>query len=321
MCSNASTTAGSNWTPRSRRISARASARGQAALYGRAWRERVEDVCQRDDPRRERDLVAGEAGTDSPVPSHHSWWNAAISSAALRISDPLPARIERPISACVLIDVELLAAQRAGLQKDRIRDAHFADVVQEGRLTDQRHRRPVEAELEGDPGCHVRDPVGVGLRVVVAILGGEREPRQRLVVGVGELARRSLELERALVHRLLQPCLVVALARLELLPLGDVAGDGEHLAGLEVGSRRPLEPAVGAVLGAVAVLEVEDLLAVGLVGGRRERRLDVVRVDLLEDRPGEELLTRVAEQAGDRGLTRVKRPSKFDVTNMSSENS
>ena len=37
-----------------------------------------------------------------------------------------------------------------------------------------------------------------------------------------------------------------------------------------------------------------------LSGNGRERALDVVRVDLLEERPGEELLARVAEQAGDR---------------------
>ena len=209
---------------------------GPGRLVRARMAERVEDVRERNDPRRERNLVAGEAvriaGAVPPL---------VVEGRDLlgRLEDvrPTPGEDRAPDLGMGLDDVELLATQWAGLEQDRIGDADFPDVVQESCLTDQLHRLPVEAELDGDAGSHVRNPVRVGLRVVVAILGGECEPRQRLVVGSRELPRRAFQLERALVHRLLQPLLVLTLTRLELLPLGDVARYGEHLAGLEVRSR------------------------------------------------------------------------------------
>ena len=208
MCSNASTTAGSNWTARSRRISASASALGQAALYGREWLSASKTSASATIRAVSGIVVAGEAvriaGAVPPL---------VVEGRDLlgRLEDvrPAPGEDRAPDLGMRLDDVELLATQRAGLEQDRIGDADLADVVQECRLTDQLHRLPVEAELEGDAGSHVRDPVRVGLRVVVAILGGERESRQRLVVGIRELPRRPFQLERALVHRLLEPLLVL----------------------------------------------------------------------------------------------------------------
>src|SRR5207342_3088618 len=116
-----------------------------------------------------------------------------------------------------LDDIELLAAQRPRLEQDRIRDPDLADVMQERRLTNQLHLVSGEAELERESRRGVRDPVRVGLRVVVAILSGERQSGQRLVVRFGELPRRPLELGRALVHRELETLLIGALASLDLL--------------------------------------------------------------------------------------------------------
>ena len=60
---------------------------------------------------------------------------------------------------------------------------------------------------------------------------------------------------------LLEQLLLPRLDVLEAFAVGDVAGDGDLLAGIRVGANVPLQPPIGAVLMPVAVLESDQLLA------------------------------------------------------------
>src|SRR6478752_7464200 len=70
------------------------------------------------------------------------------------------------------------------------------------------------------------------------------------------------------------------------LPFRYVAGDAVHQTGVDVGPRRPFEPAIRAVGAPIAILEVDQVLTGrGLCLDSGLRLLDVVRVDELDERP------------------------------------
>ena len=82
---------------------------------------------------------------------------------------------------------EFVGGVLAGLQQQVVGDADLADVVQPGRLSDQRGLGRLEPEREREQLARAADPLGVLARRVVAVLGGEREPVEDLELGVLEL--------------------------------------------------------------------------------------------------------------------------------------
>ena len=82
---------------------------------------------------------------------------------------------------------ELVVRELASFEQDCIGDSDFADVVEEGRLPDQLDSRRLEPDRCGYEGCNVGDPMCVGIGVIVAILGRDREAGERFVVGLCEL--------------------------------------------------------------------------------------------------------------------------------------
>jgi hypothetical protein len=101
-----------------------------------------------------------------------------------------------------------VVGQRAGLEPDGVRDADLADVVQRGGEAQVLDGVVREAELAGEQGGGAADALGVLLRVVVAVLGGEREALERLLAGVLEVggagADPALEVVVAVLERALQ---------------------------------------------------------------------------------------------------------------------
>jgi hypothetical protein len=72
-------------------------------------------------------------------------------------------------------DLELLGAQWPRFHEDPGRDADLPDVVEERAELEALQLGRLEAELLADPQGEVRDPAGVGGRVLVLRLEGIRE--------------------------------------------------------------------------------------------------------------------------------------------------
>ena len=86
------------------------------------------------------------------------------------------------------------------------------------------------------------------------------------------------------------------------LLLGDVASDGVDQATLDHRRGPPGEPAVFAVTGPVAILEIDGDLAAGQVRHLRERALPIVRMNELDELAREQLLGVVAENPLEGGI-------------------
>ena len=74
----------------------------------------------------------------------------------------------------------LIFRQLTPLQQHRVGHAHLADVVKRRRAPDQLDVVFAEAQLAGNPRSGTTDTLGVLIRVVVPVLGRDREPLQDL---------------------------------------------------------------------------------------------------------------------------------------------
>jgi hypothetical protein len=77
-----------------------------------------------------------------------------------------------------LDDLELLVGEPARLEQDRVRDRDLADVVQRRRLAHEAHHVVADPDPGGQQRREVPDALRVLVRVVVAVLGGQRDPAQ-----------------------------------------------------------------------------------------------------------------------------------------------
>ncbi len=197
-----------------------------------------------------------------------------------------------------------------------------ADVDAEGghRRQDRRRMRAVDGgEQAANPGAGrldrpLRWGTGAGARVdSVQHLEGGAEQRRRLARQLGDRTQ-DVEGRRAVGHRLghdpmhpADPFQVLALAGDDLaafvgdgqrvLLVGDVASAGVDQAAVLGRHRPPHQPAPLSGLGAEAVLEVVDDVARLQVGDRGQGRVDVLRMDEVDERLGRQLLLREAQHA------------------------
>ena len=79
-----------------------------------------------------------------------------------------------------LDDLELLVGEPVGLEQDRVRDRDLAQVVQRRGAADQVDLVVGQPHPPAQAGGHRAHALGVLPRVVVAVLGGEGEPPQRV---------------------------------------------------------------------------------------------------------------------------------------------
>ena len=90
--------------------------RAAPARYGRSRGHRVVGVGDREDPRLERDLVAGETVRDSRAPSQRSWWWSTQSSASRSDADRRRA-CSTPRTGCVRISSSSSGVERSRLAR------------------------------------------------------------------------------------------------------------------------------------------------------------------------------------------------------------
>ena len=124
--------------------------------------ERVVDVADREDPRREVELVAVEparvaAAVEPLVMVEHEPADRLVEAAEL--VQELAAAL-----GVLLDDVVLVVVERARLLQDRLRDRELADVVQEPADREAAQARGGEAELLADLDRERRDAARVLLR-------------------------------------------------------------------------------------------------------------------------------------------------------------
>src|SRR5438093_7384048 len=139
-------------------------------------RHRVERVADQDDPRLDRDLLAGLAvGIPQSVPALVAGADDRphLRQTGDRREDPLTElRVH-------LDEPALLVGQRAGLEQDARRNADLAAVVEERAELEPLQRHGLEAELPADLERHVRDPPGVRGGVLVVRLESVRQGLDR----------------------------------------------------------------------------------------------------------------------------------------------
>ena len=134
----------------------------------------------------------------------------------------------------------LVVGEPAGLQHDPVGNADLADIVHRAGNPDVLGPLGVETGEPGEQGAveaHAHDVLAC---LLVAELGGPREPADRLLaeaaqldVGRLELGNRVAERRCALEHRLLEPLAVVAVLHLERAPAECVADVDDQLVRLE----------------------------------------------------------------------------------------
>src|SRR3954466_10225788 len=119
----------------------------ETAAVGPVLAHREIGIGDRDDPRRERDLLTGETARVAAaiptlvVPRHH------LGDRGLDLPADDPLAFERMLS-----DAEALAlGQGAGLRQDPLADAELPDVVQERPVDDGAPRPFAELQLGRDP--------------------------------------------------------------------------------------------------------------------------------------------------------------------------
>ena len=213
---NASMTAGSKCVPTPCWMMSRACG-GRGGLAVRAVRrQRVERVGDGEDPRRDRDRVAGQpVGIAGAVPAL-----VVMADDVARRAEELDVAHDLPAGHGVLLhDQPLGGRQRAGLEEDRVGHGDLAGVVQDEAELDLRmvgEPHPVGlGELQPVGG----DALGVTARVGVARLdrAGQRAHREHVgapqLLGAGALLLERLAqvggvaLELALLDLRLAPAL------------------------------------------------------------------------------------------------------------------
>ena len=130
-------------------------------------------------------------------------------SATSSSSESLSASTRAPASAWVLTTSNSAGGEPPGLEQDRVRDGDLADVVQRRRVADVGDRELGQPEPLAEARRERRDALGVLARVVVAVLGREREPPQHLHPQRVEVApapdrqrgERGLEVARPALER------------------------------------------------------------------------------------------------------------------------
>src|SRR5205085_11976674 len=148
-------------------------------------RHRVEGVAAADDPRQERDLLAGEpvrialavpalvAGADDPAD--------LAEQAADAVQETLA--FERvPFD-----DRALLVVQRSRFVDDRLRDAHLADVVEEGDELRVAQLAGAQPEPARDREGELDDVAAVRARIRIVGLDHVPEQEGRASIGTAEL--------------------------------------------------------------------------------------------------------------------------------------
>jgi len=85
-------------------------------------------------------------------------------------------------------ELKLLGIEFARFEQNRVRYADFADIMQLGRLFDERDLFFVPAELIGDNARELADAKNVIARLVVAVLSGSRQAEDQLLPRRARLA-------------------------------------------------------------------------------------------------------------------------------------
>ena len=238
----------------------------------------------------------------------------------------------------LLHDAELMIREPAGLHEDRVRDADLADVVHRAGQLDELDIGLREAELAGEDRRVARHALEVRGGVLILVFRGDREPEDRVDVGVAHLLDEPGvgQRDRGLggegvdeVHLILEgpeaDDLVVVAARVDELQDAEVAAEGvaqrhgedRDRAVVVAGVEAAIE-AVGHVLGQIVdVVDLDDGAARRRVAGDgalRDRDRDAAQVLfgevlverlVLRDAEGEPVALAGEEAAG---LT-VKEPS------------
>ena len=127
----------------------------EAATVGAVARHRVVRVADEDDPRLERDLLAGEpVRIAGAVPAL-----VAVAHDRADLLEPVD-RSDDPLAelGMGLDDQPLRLGQATGLREDLARDADLADVVEERSELEPLQRPLVEAERLADAKREVADP-------------------------------------------------------------------------------------------------------------------------------------------------------------------
>ena len=164
----------------------------------------VEGVGDRRDPGRQRNVL----GRDP------QWVSGAVPPFVVVLGDFLGYLEQRDLTArenlgpdrrVSLDELELGLAEGSRLEQDRVGDPDLPDVVEGRRAGDELGVAPLEPERMGEQPRQPSDAARVLARVVVAILGREREPVENLEPGVLELLRAfadaSLELASLLFEQ------------------------------------------------------------------------------------------------------------------------
>ena len=205
-----------------------------------------------------------------------------------------------------LDDLELLRLQPPRLEQDRVRDRDLADVVQRRRLAHQRHDPVALAQLARHPRREGADALGVLGRVVVTVLGGQRQPVQGVDARCLRVPERRehlagddrLELLQAHAH----------LAVLEHQPQPANRGRAERLSlGLQLRHRHHGRPGVEPE----GVQARAHRLRIGVAEAEHDLRLRGHRLGGDQLQRGNEIDRRAARrgQLGAKGLRRIAIPA------------
>ena len=143
-------------------------------LVGPSVGHGVERVGDRDDPSRDRDRLATQAGgIAAAVPAlvvGERDLGRDLQNRKATFTENAPAD-----HGVGLDDLELLRRELARLEQDRVGNPDLADVVQGGRALDHLDQLLVQAQHSREQVRGVRDALGVPVGVVVAVLAHQRQ--------------------------------------------------------------------------------------------------------------------------------------------------
>src|SRR5258706_11750554 len=152
---------------------------GPRRFIGADRGERVVDVRDGDDSRFERDMFAPEPGRVAAavvllvMPERDYSGHLQVSGRAVLQHVVADARVG-------LHDSKVLAVQPSGILQDPVRYADFSDIVHRRGQLDRILLRRGQPHAFGDKGGVLRHPHQVHSGHLVALLGGLRQPKQRL---------------------------------------------------------------------------------------------------------------------------------------------
>ena len=131
--------------------------------------------------------------------------------------------------------LEFAGRQRSRLQKDRVANADLADIVQGRRSLDRQRHLGGQSQLAGEGPGEPTDTSRVFAGVVVAELGGERQPLE-------DLEPRDLQLPRPFLDGRLEPAVVLVQLQVQEARDEQVADAQQRFDGVE----RLVEEVLGA---------------------------------------------------------------------------